>query len=201
MKSFILFTADCLDDIDCPSSKACIDNTCIDPCSFSGNKCPSSSQCYVKNHKIDCQCPSGTRGNPLKQCIPVECAHSSDCPRDFVCDKGRCKDLCKEHQCGNKGICSIFNDKSVCECPIGHKGNASMLCTPLISACFGDEECPVGLACIQGECTDPCSKSRSCALNALCAVIDSRPVKSISCTCPPGFSGNAEVQCRKSMIS
>jgi len=57
---------ECIINPDCPSTLACINNKCRDPCPGS---CGSDAHCQVVNHAVSCLCPSGFTGNPFVQCI------------------------------------------------------------------------------------------------------------------------------------
>ena len=59
----------CSSDNECPSSQACRNRACINPCSFD-DPCSSTAQCSVTNHKAECTCPPGLTGDPYSLCIP-----------------------------------------------------------------------------------------------------------------------------------
>ena len=65
--------------------------------------------------------------------------------------------------------------------------------------CKEDRECPSKHACIIengfGTCLNPCLKFEPCARNARCEVHDELPLRVMSCTCLPGFTGKGDVQC------
>lgn len=58
-----------------------------------------------------------------------------------------------------------------------------------IGECASDPDCPSEKACVNGLCRDPCD----CGPNAECRVRDHKPV----CSCPTGYQGNAELECRR----
>ncbi|KAJ8954750.1 hypothetical protein NQ318_011445, partial [Aromia moschata] len=60
-----------------------------------------------------------------------------------------------------------------------------------------DHDCPSHHACIGGECVNPCKSTEPCGVNAECTVLDTEPVRTMICQCPPGYQGNAAVQCDK----
>ena len=66
-----------------------------------------------------------------------------------------------------------------------------LLCaaTPVKVGCEADEECPLDKACHNTLCVNPCQ----CGINAECTVINHKPL----CYCPPGYSGNPEIECQK----
>ena len=59
----------------------------------------------------------------------------------------------------------------------------------MIVGCQSDPECPTDKACHNTRCVDPCN----CGINAICQVINHKPL----CYCPPGYSGNPEIECQK----
>ena len=63
--------------------------------------------------------------------------------------------------------------------------------------CKEDRECSSKLACIDRECQNPCSVIRPCAPNAECEVHSSLPLRTMSCTCIPGYTGKGDVRCDK----
>ena len=62
--------------------------------------------------------------------------------------------------------------------------------------CTTDGECPSKHACFNGECVNPCVVIKPCGLNAQCLVIDSLPLRTMTCQCLPGYFGNPNVECR-----
>lgn len=57
-----------------------------------------------------------------------------------------------------------------------------------------DEECNLSEKCIQGQCFNPCDQNSPCGLNAECACYN----HIVHCSCPPGFTGNQEIECVRS---
>lgn len=57
---------ECTSSAECPLSRACSNQRCIDPCK--GN-CGSGAQCQVINHNPICSCPSGYTGDPFNRCV------------------------------------------------------------------------------------------------------------------------------------
>lgn len=53
----------CTSDSDCPSSEACINRVCRNPCN-----CGSNANCLVQNHRPICSCEAGFEGNPNIAC-------------------------------------------------------------------------------------------------------------------------------------
>lgn len=61
-----------------------------------------------------------------------------------------------------------------------------------------NSDCVLSKACSNQKCRDPCPGT--CGIGAKCHVVNHNPI----CSCPPGFTGNAFVQCnqiRKSLFS
>jgi hypothetical protein len=56
---------ECVLNSDCPSSLACINNKCKDPCP---GTCGLNAVCQVVNHLPSCTCISGYTGDPFRQC-------------------------------------------------------------------------------------------------------------------------------------
>lgn len=55
----------CASDSECPSTEACVNGVCRDPCD-----CGRNAQCYVQNHRAVCTCKEGHEGNPNIACYP-----------------------------------------------------------------------------------------------------------------------------------
>ena len=63
--------------------------------------------------------------------------------------------------------------------------------------CREDRDCASKEACIDNECKNPCLAFEPCARNARCEVHSSLPLRTMSCTCLPGFTGKGDVRCNK----
>lgn len=57
---------ECVVNTDCPSSRACINNKCSDPCPGS---CGENADCQVVNHASLCTCFNGYTGDPFRYCV------------------------------------------------------------------------------------------------------------------------------------
>lgn len=44
---------------------------------------------------------------------------------------------------------------------------------------------------MRGQCSDLCDEDDACGLNSDCTMVNHRR----QCSCPPGFTGNAETEC------
>lgn len=62
--------------------------------------------------------------------------------------------------------------------------------------CTSDADCLSKLACFSGFCRNPCVETKPCVPNAVCTVVDTLPLRTMSCQCPPGFVGDADVECK-----
>ena len=56
---------ECTVNEDCPSTKACRNLHCMDPCP---GLCGVNAQCKVINHIPTCTCPEGYHGEPFSTC-------------------------------------------------------------------------------------------------------------------------------------
>lgn len=56
---------ECILNTDCASNRACIKNSCNDPCP---GTCDQNARCQVINHLPSCTCNVGYTGDPYKLC-------------------------------------------------------------------------------------------------------------------------------------
>lgn len=190
------FEIGCRSDGDCPSTQACVNRECINPCSFTS--CGLNALCTAdSNHKARCYCPENFKGNALIRCDRPECLQDLDCPYNLACRNERCEDPCN---CGSKAICHVDNHRAQCSCPPGYTGNPITECRfvpPIIPPqCKMDADCPSKLACFSGNCKNPCLETKPCGANAECSVVDTLPLRTMSCLCLPGYVGDADVECK-----
>lgn len=92
---------------------------------------------------------------------------------------------CVPSPCGPYSECRVINNVPACSCFTNYIGQPPN-CRP---ECVINAECPSNLACKNERCIDPCPGS--CGHLAKCYVINHNSV----CTCPPGYTGNALVEC------
>lgn len=59
---------ECIISSDCPSSQACMNQKCVDPCP---GTCASNAECKVVNHSPLCICTSGYTGDGFRNCLPI----------------------------------------------------------------------------------------------------------------------------------
>ena len=63
-----------------------------------------------------------------------------------------------------------------------------------VLGCRSSSTCPASQACINNECTDPCSSSiSSCGTNAVCTVQNHQAL----CSCPAGLTGDSTIACTR----
>lgn len=72
-----------------------------------------------------------------------------------------------------------------------------MFCISVIveKVCQSDSDCPSQTGCINKLCVSPCDASMPCGVNSKCKVLDTFPVRTMTCECLPGTQGNAAIQC------
>lgn len=63
----------------------------------------------------------------------------------------------------------------------------------LDSQCTIHLDCRPSMACIGGQCSDPCGKEGVCGVNATCHVVG----RAASCTCPQCHNGDPKVECQE----
>ena len=184
--------------------RTCVDGQCLDPC-YHESPCAATAQCTGNKHEAQCKCPTGTTGNPFENCSAVGCKVNQDCPYALACSGGTCKNPCENNgKCSEKS-CFVENHDPVCPCSFIKTEHASNHCqSSVVSACLSDKDCGRGTLCHRGQCVDPCDPNTdgyNCARNAICTLTDTLPFKSVTCTCPLGFSGDVHSQCLESMSS
>lgn len=115
----------CRSDSECATTQACVNEKCIDACQRV--QCGQNAMCRpTSNHKAECYCLDGYRGNPFIRCDRPECISDSDCSYDLACKNEKCQDPCN---CGVGADCRVYNHRGVCQCPPGYTGDAYQLCT------------------------------------------------------------------------
>ena len=119
---------ECLTDRDCPLTKACQNQKCIDPCLEVS--CGALAVCSVEYHRARCTCPPGLQGNPLVRCVPVGCLENADCNQDERCDypTQKCEPLCVTSPCAVNARCEASNHRERCICERPYEGDGYALC-------------------------------------------------------------------------
>uniref|UniRef100_A0A182XBR0 EGF-like domain-containing protein n=1 Tax=Anopheles quadriannulatus TaxID=34691 RepID=A0A182XBR0_ANOQN len=162
---------ECMLSSDCPNTRACLNNKCVDPCP---GMCGLNAECFVMNHSPSCSCLPGYTGNPSQACreIPKQIEHTPIDP-------------CRPSPCGPYSQCRNVNEHAVCSCQANYIGSPPA-CRP---ECTVSSECAMDKACIKQSCLDPCPGT--CGFNARCTVINHNPI----CSCPSGFTGDPFERC------
>lgn len=197
-----LFSAECKINSDCPYDKACINEHCLNPCI--STTCGRGAECAVQVHVAQCRCPVGTQGNPLLSCIAGVCQYNEDCADHEACDRLNrvCRPVCEDDTCADTATCIGQQHQPKCTCPPGATGNPFIECTiPRLPPapqpeCREDAECPSQLACINARCQNPCSLGHMCTPDQQCRVLDTLPLRTIMCTCPPDSFTDASGRCK-----
>lgn len=196
--------------------------TAIDYCHDA--PCGPGARCKNSRGSFKCSCPQGSVGDPnVEGCrAAVECETNQDCPTAAECSTlngvPKCKSVCENTLCGPNAECQPKGHVAYCVCRGGFDGDANDLsqgCRPLPvpchttldcpantycyseickPACALDVECGFDERCSNGQCINPCEQPQACGMNAEC-LINSHYKQ---CSCPPGFTGNADVECVRS---
>ena len=114
-----LAIAGCKSDDECPTTEACYNRECLDPCTF--EKCGLNAECSVRNHRATCKCKTGYKGNPYERCRQYECLSDPECADYLACRNEKCVDPCGD--CSVNADCTARNHRAICECRIGYTGN------------------------------------------------------------------------------
>ena len=114
-----LAIAGCKSDDECPTTEACYNRECLDPCTF--EKCGLNAECSVRNHRATCKCRPGYKGNPYERCRQYECLSDPECADYLACRNEKCVDPCGD--CSVNADCTARNHRAICECRIGYTGN------------------------------------------------------------------------------
>ncbi|XP_023246923.1 uncharacterized protein LOC111643392 [Copidosoma floridanum] len=185
----------CRSNHECPGTHACLQHNCVLVCSPSLKTCGKDAECNGFNHRAVCECPPGYTDNPTVACVPIiGCRKNSDCPSTEACINEKCKNPClTENPCERNAECSVYNHVVECACPSGYIDTKISSCIPV--GCKSDDECPLQQACVNRKCVNPCNEIRPCGINAICTVLDTHPVKTMTCDCLPDYRGNAVEQC------
>lgn len=163
---------ECTINSDCPTTKACVNQKCVEPCQ--AGVCGINAKCQVHGHVAVCKCPAGYVGDAFYQCEKVPEREQKHNP----CDPSPCRDNVP---------CTIYNDNiAICDACSSSDGVLNPLCRP---ECVSNSECPFDKACLGQKCIDPCPGS--CGYNAYCEVVHHNPI----CRCDHGLVGNPFEQC------
>lgn len=161
---------ECVVSSECPSTKSCVNQKCINPCV---NACGVSARCEVINHSPICSCNPGQTGDPFKNCY------------DVINIAPEPENICSPSPCGPNSVCIERNGKPNCRCVDNYVGQPPN-CRP---ECVINSDCPSNQACVMNKCIDPCPGS--CGINADCIVVSHM----VSCICQDKYTGNPFLQC------
>lgn len=198
---------ECVVSTECPLTRACVNQKCMDPCP---NSCGVNANCRIINHSPICFCNSGFTGDPFTACFRapgMSCTSILNSVKIFIgvlyfhCQ--RCletslepsppvqRDPCLASPCGPNAICQNVGQTPACTCSPEYRGSPPN-CRP---ECTINSECPSNQACIREKCRDPCPGS--CGLNAQCSVFNHVPV----CSCIEGYTGDPFSRCDQKIPS
>ena len=128
---FLYIAAECTQNSECVSDRACINQHCVDPCSYTGSPCGTDALCRTIVHEPQCYCPAGLQGNPMVACVVVGCSSNDDCPETKACNRINrvCVDVCTPVTCAPGADCRASNHAAFCYCPPGYIGNPFQHCS------------------------------------------------------------------------
>ncbi|XP_064459913.1 uncharacterized protein LOC135370150 isoform X1 [Ornithodoros turicata] len=174
----------CSRDSDCKDNEACnaLTEQCYDACLRPG-VCGRGAQCRGVNHRHECYCPSGLRGNPYVECtVSRPCTNHQECPGNLQCLGDRCSCPRPFQQKNYFCILTSVNCSTTNPCAENqeciYEGGQVGFCV-----------CPKGFVLMpNGICRDinECEQQPfPCATGAQCY----NTVGSYHCNCPPGTTG------------
>lgn len=191
---------ECILGSDCPSTSACVNQKCVDPCP---GTCGSNSDCRVVNHSPICTCASGYTGNAFDNCRPIPVVGKiptasfpnvtyqriiNDLKTIGVPNVVEPQRPCESHPCGTNAQCKESPGGGVnCVCPANYIGDPYSSCRP---ECVLSSDCPRDQTCSRNRCVDPCVGA--CGSNSQCRVANHVPV----CSCVQGFHGDPYSSCQ-----
>ncbi|CAD6236857.1 GSCOCG00008266001-RA-CDS, partial [Cotesia congregata] len=171
---FFACHVECVQNSDCPLTKACSNHKCVDPCH---SACGTGASCDVINHYPVCFCDANLSGDPFVHCYPHKEVGPVIVPQSNPCDPS---------PCGPNSRCLISpRGYATCSCLPDFRGSPP-LCNP---ECIVSSDCLQIQACINNKCVNPCNGI--CGHGALCLVINHNPV----CSCPATYEGDPFVAC------
>ncbi|XP_026501343.2 neurogenic locus notch homolog protein 3 [Vanessa tameamea] len=133
--------------------------------------CGVGAHCTHGSVRPVCACLPGYSGDPLSQCVKIECVDNSECRGHQSCVNQHCINPC-EGACGVHANCEVRQHVPVCSCPAGYTGN------PFTACRIADPE-------------EACHPS-PCGQNTKCHVANNQAI----CTCLPGYRGSPLNGCR-----
>ena len=203
--------------VHCVEKKSNIEFECEEDSQCGNGKVCKHHYCVL----IEKQCYSDTACNPGEICdggnCIIGCRKDSDCTFDRACFNSQCINPCSvQTPCGTNAECKPVLHRPNCRCVNNFEGNPYDYCKPIstkqsegcsrdtechlgniceqgncVAGCRSDENCPNEKACIHRQCLQPCDYPDSCGINSQCITVGHRP----RCSCPPGYTGDANIQC------
>lgn len=61
--------------------------------------------------------------------------------------------------------------------------------------CTQDADCPSQRSCLQNRCQNPCAVSAVCSPAQECRVLDTLPLRTVVCVCPPDTIASKDGLC------
>lgn len=165
---------------------------CAETCN-DDSQCSCGQICSVGKCRIKCNPGACPPGQLCKDgaCV-AGCRSNTDCPNDNSCINGQCLNPClRDNACGKEALCRVSDHRTLCLCPDGYRGEPTEKCSPF--ECQLDKDCEPNKRCRDGSCKNPCLEINTCGVNAQCRVVNRQP----QCSCPPGFVGNALIECQQ----
>ncbi|XP_036344722.1 fibrillin-3-like, partial [Rhagoletis pomonella] len=133
----------CTSNEDCASNLACVEGTCVSPCS--SLLCGPNAFCETENHAGWCRCRVGYSKDPNGDCV------------------SQCKDII----CGGGALCIPTSDGPTCKCPQGYFGNPFPGGSCTTDQCSASRPCAGRQVCINGRCKERCD-GVVCGTGATC---------------------------------
>lgn len=136
----------------------------------------------------------------MLSCISGICHYNEDCADHEACDRLNrvCRPVCDEDTCADTAICKGIQHQPKCMCPAGTSGNPYYECIEgkvQEPECKVDSDCISQHACINSRCLNPCTSDNMCTHDQECSVLDTSPLRTIMCRCPPDTFVDATGRC------
>ena len=166
----------CESDKSCPLGNICETNRCV-------AGCRSDLHCHFEEACINkvCQNPCSVYGacGSNSACKPVNHDRVCSCLPDFTGDpRTSCEKVKPPPECTSDNQCLLGQICDFEKC---------------VSGCRTSSNCPSEESCVRDQCLNACSISGACGKGASCTPSNHVAV----CSCPSGFRGDPEVECRE----
>ena len=191
---FLTLDSGCKSHLDCPTSTACLNGTCLNPC-LDEKACGTKAICNVVNEEAVCSCPHCYHGSPYTECIRnetcirenpesrrvnVSCNSNDDCDDHLYCDvkTNECLDPCTVSSCESNKRCHARKHSKNCICKFGFVLNSDgeFVCAGNNKGCEKNDDCSSELSCTDYQCKDPCGGANLCPIGKSCVVMNHQPV-------------------------